>query len=132
MARVLLVEDNEQERRMIASLLYYNGFDVLEADDGISGMEIARDEQPDLIVMDYKLPRLDGLLAAEILRSTPETASIPILCITAYQVSAERVRASGCRELIRKPMPTHELVLTIRRHLESKELPLSLNPSSPT
>ena len=127
MARVLVIEDNTEERTMYASLLYYNGFDVIEASDAIKGLELAREEHPDVIVMDYMLPNMNGLVAAEILGATPETAEIPILCLTAYQVTAERARASGCRELLRKPMPIHELLVAVRRHLPGKGY---LNPEA--
>jgi two-component system, cell cycle response regulator DivK len=118
MPRVLVVEDNHAERRMLADLLYYNGFDVIEADDAILGMELARYESPDVILMDVRLPTMNGLIATEILQAVPETASIPVVCVTGVNVSPETVRAAGCRALLRKPMPNQELIRTVRRCLE--------------
>ena len=116
MSSVLLIDDNDAERRMYSRLLYYNGFDVLEADDPIVGLELARTEVPDVILMDYWMPRMNGLLAAEVLGVTPETAHIPILCFTALDVTQQRALAAGCRELLFKPLRTHELVQAVRRY----------------
>jgi CheY-like chemotaxis protein len=121
MNSVLLIDDNEAERRMYSRLLYYNGFDVLEADDPIVGMELARTELPDVILMDYWLPRMNGLLAAEVLGVTPETAHIPVLCITALDLKADRAQAAGCKEVLYKPLRTHELVQAVRRYMPSQE-----------
>src|SRR5262245_30837985 len=97
MSSVLLIDDNDAERRMYSRLLYYNGFDVLEADDPIVGMEMARTQVPDVILMDYWMPRMNGLLAAEVLGVTPETIHIPIVCITGLDVTQQREPAAGCR-----------------------------------
>jgi two-component system cell cycle response regulator DivK len=121
MNSVLLIDDNEAERRMYARLLYYNGFDVLEADDPIVGLELARTQLPDVILMDYWLPRMNGLLAAEVLGVTPETMHIPVLCITALDLKPDRAHAAGCRELLYKPMRTHELVQAVRRYMPSED-----------
>jgi CheY-like chemotaxis protein len=117
MSSILLIDDNDAERRMYSRLLYYNGFDVLEADDPIVGMEMARTQVPDVILMDYWMPRMNGLLAAEVLGVTPETRHIPIVCITGLDVTQQRALAAGCRELLFKPLRTHELVQAVRRYL---------------
>lgn len=110
MARVLIVEDNADERAVYAALLFYNGFDVLEATDGQDAIRMAKSEQPDVILMDVRLPTLNGLLATEILRATPETRSIPVICMTGFDLSRERAEESGCRQLLRKPIPPSMLV----------------------
>ena len=120
MPSVLVIEDNEEERRMYAALLRHNGFDVLQAHEPISGMEIARTENPDVILMDYLLPTMSGLLAAEMLTTDIETAHIPIVCITGYSVNEERFKASGCRELLSKPARIKDLVLAVRRQTEAR------------
>lgn len=130
MARVLVVDDNAEERRMYATMLYYNGFDVLEAEDAIAGLELARDEQPDLILMDYRLPRLDGLLAAEILQAIPETSAIPVLCLTGFNVDGDRARASGCRAVLAKPTRPHELINAVRRWLDDRPDQVDGSPRS--
>ncbi len=121
MSSVLLIDDNDAERRMYARLLYYNGFDVLEAEDPIVGLELARTQVPDVILMDYWMPRMNGLLACEVLSVTPETAHIPVLCVTALDIGKDRALAAGCRELLFKPLRTHELVQAVRRHVPQEE-----------
>jgi CheY-like chemotaxis protein len=119
MACVLVIEDNEEERHMYAALLRHNGFDVLQANEPISGMEIARTQHPDVILMDYLLPTMSGLLAAELLTAAEETADIPIVFITGYSVNEERFKASGCRELLNKPARIQDLVHAVRRQVEA-------------
>lgn len=121
MARVLVVDDNDDERRLYAQMLYYNGFDVIQAENPVDGLELARHEQPDLILMDYRMPQMDGLTATEILRSKPDTALIPVVCLTGHEVTERQVRASGCQELIRKPARIHELVHRVRTYVDALE-----------
>lgn len=128
MPRVLIVEDNDEERRMYAAMLFYNGFDVLEASDAIAALEIARTQHPDVIVMDYRLPTMTGMVAAEILASTPDTAAIPVICITGYSVTADHFSVAGCKELMRKPMRTHELILAVQRQLDAKVSVAAVEP----
>jgi CheY-like chemotaxis protein len=120
MPSVLIVEDNEEERRMYAAMLYHNGFEVLEASDAVAALELARTRRPDAIVMDYMLPTMSGMAAAEILASTPETSGIPVICITGYSVTGDNFSASRCRELMRKPIRKRELVLAIQRQLDAR------------
>lgn len=115
MALVLIVEDNSDERAVYAALLFYNGHDVLEAADGQEGIQVAKAERPDVILMDVRLPTLNGLLAAEILRATPETQAIPVICMTGFDLSRERAEESGCRQLLRKPIPPSMLIGAIRQ-----------------
>jgi CheY-like chemotaxis protein len=122
MPSVLLIEDNPDERRMYASLLYYNGFDVVEAKDAITGLQLARQERPDAIVMDVRLPSMSGLIASQILAARKDTRTIPIVAMTGLtNITAEHARASGCSALLHKPIPNHELVNTVRRCLEDHD-----------
>jgi len=118
MARVLVVDDNADDRELYALMLYYNGFDVLKADDPISGIELAHEQRPDLILMDYRMPQMDGLTAAMILNANPDTAEIPVVCVTGEDLTESSVRAAGCEELIRKPTPVHELIERVRSYVE--------------
>jgi two-component system cell cycle response regulator DivK len=120
MPSVLLIEDNPDERRMYASLLYYNGFDVVEAKDAISGLQMARAKRPDAILMDVMLPAMSGLIAAQILAARHDTSHIPVVCMTGLMnITAEHARAAGCAALLHKPVRNHELVNTVRRCVEA-------------
>jgi len=111
---VLVVEDNADERAVYSALLYYNGFDVVEAEDGQDAIQLAKTRDPDVILMDVRLPTLNGLLTTEILRATAETQSIPVVCMTGFDLSRERAEESGCRQLLRKPIPPAMLVDAVK------------------
>lgn len=120
MPRVLLIEDNAEERRMYASLLYYNGFDVVEAKDAISGLQLARANRPDAILMDVRLPAMSGLIATQILAARNETSRIPVICMTGLtNITPEHAHAAGCAALLHKPIKNHELVSTMRRCVDA-------------
>ena len=117
MARVLLIEDNEAQRDLYHDLLYYNGFDVLTAEDAQTGISLATTELPDVVVLDVMLPGVSGLVAAQRLTRHPSTAHIPIICTSAYDVSAQMIEHSGAKEFLPKPMDPSDLVKAIWRHL---------------
>ncbi len=115
MARILLVEDNPANRRLIGDILRWAGYEVHEvvtADDGIS---LARSGPFDLVVMDIQLPGTDGLTATRLLRGDPKTVSIPILAVTAHAMQGDRQRVldAGCNGYIAKPIAYKELLSTV-------------------
>ena len=120
MARILVVDDNADERLIYSAVLHYAGHVVEEAADARTGIEIAKAKQPDAILMDVHLPVMNGLLAAEILRATPATSSIPILCLTGYDVNPTHAIASGCSDFLRKPVSPTELTRVVERLLGAK------------
>ena len=109
MARILVVDDNADERLIYSAVLHYHGHAVSEAGDAREGVEQARATIPDIILMDVHLPVMSGLLATEILRATPETAHIPILCLSGYDVTKAQTEAAGCNSFLRKPVSPSEL-----------------------
>ena len=117
MPRVLIVEDDPDQREVYTRLLFYNGFEVLEADTAGRGVELARSARPDAIIMDVILPDMDGIAATTMLKSTPETSDIPIICMTAYNVEPSRARAAGVHHLLQKPVLGHTLVRAIRSYI---------------
>ena len=117
MARVLLIEDNESQRDLYRDLLYYNGYDVITAPDAQAGIAIAETELPDLIVLDVMLPGMSGLAAAEQLTRHPRTAHIPIICMSAYDVSPAMVEHSGAKEFLAKPLDPSDLMKAVWRQL---------------
>ena len=110
MARILLVEDDPDQREVYEALLYYNGFDVLVAADGESGLRSALEERPDAILIDIMLPGINGLAASSLIHSNPDTAHIPIICMSAYDVMHEQVLRSGANELLPKPVSGDAMV----------------------
>jgi CheY-like chemotaxis protein len=104
--RVLLVEDNVDNLALVRFLLERSGYAVIEAHNGVQGLQLARDEIPDLILMDLSLPEMDGWAAAEELKADEKTASIPLLALTAHTLPGDRKRAleSGFDGFISKPI----------------------------
>lgn len=120
MTRVLLVEDNEMNRDMLSRRLQRRGFDVLVAEDGQIGLEMARTELPDLILMDMSLPLIDGWEATRLLKADDSTRHIPILALTAHAMDGEREKAlaAGCDEYDTKPVELARLLDKMQRLLE--------------
>lgn len=116
MARILCVEDNEDNLYMLHRRLTRAGFDVKIAANGAQGVEWAKTLLPDLIVMDLNLPGLDGFEATRRLKSQPETKHIPIIVLSAHdrEKNRERALAAGCDEFETKPTDFEALVQKIR------------------
>ena len=103
---ILLVEDNEMNREILSRRLVRRGFEVHEAVDGLTAVNLAREILPDIILMDLNLPVIDGWEATRRIKGAADTASIPILCITAHAMAGDRELgiAAGCDEYDTKPM----------------------------
>ncbi|MBI5141932.1 MAG: response regulator [Nitrospirae bacterium] len=118
--RILVVEDNEKNRRLSGDVLRHYGYEVLEAPDGASGIGTARSEKPDLILMDIQMPHLDGLSATGILKSDPATKDIKIIAVTSFAMVGDREKAfaAGADDYITKPLDTRELPRRVKALLE--------------
>jgi CheY-like chemotaxis protein len=106
MAKILLVEDNEMNRDMLARRLARRGYQVVVALDGAEGLQLAEAETPDLILMDMSLPVVDGWEATRQLKAQPATQAIPIIALTAHAMSGDREKAMavGCNDYDTKPI----------------------------
>ena len=115
MAKLLLVEDNELNRDMLARRLEKRGFKLVMAVDGLSGIDLAKSEMPDLILMDMSLPGLDGWQASRQLKSDNTTSRIPIIALTAHAMAEDREKAmaAGCDEYETKPVELTSLLAKI-------------------
>ncbi len=122
MARILLVEDNEMNRDMLSRRLQRKGYDVTMAIDGEQGVNIARSEVPDLILMDLSLPVLDGWEATRRLKAEPETRLIPVIALTAHALSGDKEKAieAGCDDYDSKPIEFPRLLGKIEFLLNRK------------
>jgi|SRR5579862_7833914 len=112
MRKILLVEDNEMNRDMLSRRLVRKGFEVVLAVDGQSGVEMAQDQLPDLVLMDMSLPVLDGWEATRRLKSASATRHIPVIALTAHAMSSDRDRAleAGCDDYDTKPIELPRLL----------------------
>jgi len=125
MAKVLIVEDNPANMTLAVFLLQSVGHAVLSAMDAEAGLTLARDEQPDLILMDIQLPGMDGLEATVLLKRDTTTRAIPVIALTALAMKGdeERIRAAGCDGYIAKPMRYQEFLVAIAAHLDNNRTP---------
>jgi CheY-like chemotaxis protein len=119
MAKILLVEDNEMNRDMLSRRLVRRGYHVVVAVDGEQGLQLAKAEAPDLILMDMSLPVLDGWEATRQLKAAPETQYIPIIALTAHAMSGDREKAidAGCNDYDTKPIEFPRLLEKIQAFL---------------
>jgi len=115
MARVLVVEDNPANLKLIDLLLSNAGHTVLSAVDAETGLTVARAEHPDLILMDIQLPGMDGFAATALLKKDPKTSAIPIIALTAMAMKEDQAKSeiAGCDEYIAKPLRYRELYAAI-------------------
>ena len=106
MPKVLVVEDNEMNRDMLTRRLQRRGYEVIVSADGEDGVNKARSDSPDIILMDMDLPVLDGWAATRQLKASPETQSIPVIALTAHAMAGDRERAleAGCDDYDTKPV----------------------------
>ena len=106
---VLVVDDSDSICMAIASYLEANGYGALAAMDGVEGVKLAKAHRPDAILLDIMMPELDGWGVIKQLKLAPETASIPVLALTALRLSDEQVRTAGFEGYLSKPVPPHRL-----------------------
>ncbi len=119
MAKVLLVEDNEMNRDMLSRRLIRRGFEVVFAVDGKQGVDLARSEKPDIILMDMSLPVMDGWQATRCVKSDDATRSVPVIGLTAHAMSGDREKAieAGCDDYDTKPVEIERLIGKMERLL---------------
>jgi two-component system cell cycle response regulator DivK len=115
MPRILIIEDNEENRDALARRLQRRGYDVVMAGDGQQGVEMAKSEKPDLILMDMNMPVLDGWRASQLVRADPETRELPIIGLTAHALAGDREKAlqAGCSDYHTKPVDFPRLLAQI-------------------
>ena len=113
--RILLVEDNEMNRDMLSRRLIKKGFEVIEAVDGKEGIEMAKSQKPDLILMDLSLPEIDGWEATRILKADKKVCKIPIIALTAHAMAGDKEKAigAGCDDYDTKPINLPQLLSKI-------------------
>lgn len=117
--KILIVEDNELSRDMLSRRLRRKGYEVVTAEDGESGIAMANQHLPDLILMDLSLPKLDGWQTTRKIKENPQTKHIPVIALTAHAMSGDREKAieAGCDDYDTKPVDLRRLLTKIQRFL---------------
>ncbi len=117
--RILVVEDQEDNRRILRDLLTASGYETLEAPTGEDGVAMAEAEKPDLILMDIQLPGIDGHEATRRIKANPALKHIPLIVVTSYALSGDdaKARAAGADDYVTKPFSPRALLAKVRQHL---------------
>jgi two-component system cell cycle response regulator DivK len=117
--RILVVEDQEDNRQILRDLLAATDYEVVEAENGEAALAAVAKQRPDLILMDIQLPILDGYEATRRIKADPALSSIPIIAVTSYALSGdeEKARSAGCDDFVPKPYSPRQLLAKIRQYL---------------
>ncbi len=117
--RILVVEDQEDNRQIIRDMLAGTGYEIIEAENGEQALAAIAKARPDLILMDIQLPVMDGYTATRRIKADPALRSIPIIAVTSYALSGEekKAREAGCDDYIPKPYSPRELLAKVRQYL---------------
>ncbi len=120
--KILLIEDNAQNRYLVTYLLEQRGYEVTQADSGRHGIELAGQVRPDLILLDIQLPLMDGYAVARVLKGDARLRSIPIVAVTSYAMVGDRERAlaAGCDGYLEKPINPDTFTTEIERFLPTQ------------
>jgi two-component system cell cycle response regulator DivK len=112
---ILIVEDNEKNRKLVRDILSFKKYELLESETAEEGIRLAREKQPRLILMDFHLPGMNGIEAFKVLRADPQTRSIPIIAVTASAMTEDRKRIldAGFDGLQTKPINVKEFLETV-------------------
>ena len=120
--RILVVEDNDRNLKLVRDVLQFAGYDVVEARTGEQGVALATADPPDLVLMDLQLPGIDGAEALRQLRAVPATADIPVVALTAFAMKQDRERTerAGFDGYVAKPVSVRALPDQVRAHLDGR------------
>lgn len=118
---VLIVEDNDLNMKLFGDLLEAHGYATLKTANGVEAIEIARNNRPDLIIMDIQLPQVSGLDVTRWLKEDDELRSIPVIAVTAFAMKGdeERIRQGGCEAYLSKPISVAKFLETVRTYLNA-------------
>lgn len=117
---VLIVEDNELNMKLFRDLLEAHNIATLETSDGHQVLDIARENKPDLILMDIQLPEISGLDVTKMLKADDELKSIPVVAVTAFAMKGdeEKIREGGCENYLSKPISVVEFLNVVQKYLD--------------
>ena len=123
--RILVVEDNERNLKLIRDVLQFAGYEIVEASSGEQGVALAQDCEPDLVLMDLQLPQMDGMEALRLLRESARTRDVPVVAVTAFAMREDRERAfgAGFDGYLQKPISIRALPEQVRGFLAGKGSP---------
>jgi two-component system cell cycle response regulator DivK len=122
--KILVVEDNEANRILMRQILKYHGYEVLEATDGVSGLEMAREHMPDLILLDLQMPVMGGFAVIRELRKSPELSKLKVIAVTSFAMKGDREKAleAGFDEYVTKPIDTRKFIELVKHIIPNSKV----------
>ena len=120
---VMVVEDNEKNRKLMRVVLKAKGYNLIEAATGEEALNILRNQKPDIILMDIQLPGIDGITLIKQIKATTALKDTPIIAVTAYAMKGdeEKIMEAGCDAYVSKPINTQELPLIVEKYIKKHE-----------
>ncbi|MDD5196870.1 MAG: response regulator [Candidatus Omnitrophica bacterium] len=117
--KILIVDDNENNRLLMSDILEYRGYEILQAEDGAKGISMAAGLKPDLILLDMQMPGIDGFAAAKMLKSDPLTRDIKVIVVTSLAMKGDRekIMALGVDDYIAKPIDTRQFPVLVEKYI---------------
>lgn len=118
--KILIVDDDEKNRKLLRVVLQKSGYETIEAEDGEEGVKLAKENIPSLIIMDIQMPVMDGITATKILKSGQSTAKIPVIALTAYAMRGDRERIiseAGCDDYVFKPIELKSFLEIVKKYV---------------
>jgi two-component system cell cycle response regulator DivK len=123
--RILIVEDNELNMKLLNDVLEAHGYRIAKTGEGLRALDLARQFRPDLILLDIQLPDISGLEACRRLKEDPETGAIPIIAVTAFAMAGDerKAREAGCDGYIAKPIILRDFLQVVERFASNRAPP---------
>lgn len=118
--RALIADDNDRNRKLLRVILDKAGYETVEAEDGARALALARELRPDIVLMDYRMPGMNGIEATRALKADASTAGIPVFIVTSSAMEGDRdriIRESGCDELFTKPIDYRQILAAVDRRI---------------
>jgi len=118
---VMVVEDNEKNRKLMRVVLKAKGYNIIEAATGEEALNLLKNQKPDIILMDIQLPGIDGLTLIKQIKASVVTKDIPIIAVTAYAMKGDeqKILDTGCNAYVSKPINTQELPLIVEKYIKN-------------
>lgn len=123
MSKILIVDDDAKTRKLLRVVLQNFGYEIIEAENGKQGIKLAKENIPDLILMDIEMPVMDGMSAFKVIRADESTKNIPVIALTSYAMKGDKEKflAEGFDNYISKPIDVKEFLKIVKKHIKDSE-----------
>ena len=121
--KILIVDDDAKTRKLLRAMLQNSGYEIIEAENGEQGIKLAKENIPDLILMDIEMPVMDGMSAFKVIHADESTKNIPVIALTSYAMKGDKEKflAEGFNSYISKPIDVKEFLKIVKKHIKDSE-----------